>query len=189
MLPQSSVINGAEYQFHAGQNVIVLNCNMPCAICYDSSKAAMILVPATSVCPSSWTQENYGYLITEYKTHHKFSLARMGQGTPMVHYSTMWCLSCNGSSVLHSIMKKIKYSFVLCTLNNYCNHVAHASWVNHSYDIKSSFTTIESRKYAAPFLLHASIWQIGKGAYGHMGMQTRSLCCTFSGRLMEKATK
>ena len=92
---------------------------------------------------------------------------------------------------------------VLFCLNNYCNHVAHASHVNHSYDIKSSFTTIESRKYAAPFLLHASIGQTGKGAHSqdhdifewqllptnecHMGARACSLCCTFSGCLMEKS--
>ena len=72
-LSNSPLIDGAEYDFYSGPETNVLNHNVPCAVCYASSKAAMIMVPAKSVCPSSWTREYYGYLTTEYKTHHRSS--------------------------------------------------------------------------------------------------------------------
>ena len=33
----------------------------------------MIMVPAKTECPSSWTREYYGYLMTEYHGHHRSS--------------------------------------------------------------------------------------------------------------------
>ena len=72
-LPQLPVIDGAEYEFHSGPKTNIAEHNVPCAVCYASSKAAMIMVPAKSVCPSSWTREYYGYLTTEYKTHQRSS--------------------------------------------------------------------------------------------------------------------
>ena len=40
-------------------------------ICNASTRAAMIMIPAKTQCPSSWTREyhdsNYGYLMTEQK--------------------------------------------------------------------------------------------------------------------------
>ena len=70
-LSNSPVVDGAEYEFWAGPKTNLANHNVPCAVCYASSKAAMIMVPAKSVCPSSWTREYYGYLTTEHKTHYR----------------------------------------------------------------------------------------------------------------------
>ena len=47
----SPVIDGAEYEFHSGSKTNVAQYNVPCAVCYASSKAAMIMVPA-KVCVS-----------------------------------------------------------------------------------------------------------------------------------------
>ena len=50
-LPQSPVIDGAEYNFYDGPLPDVLHHNVPCAVYYASSKAAVIMIPAKSVCP------------------------------------------------------------------------------------------------------------------------------------------
>ena len=51
-LSNSPFIDGAEYEFHRGPKTNVVDHNVPCAVCYVSSKAAMIMVPAKSVLPS-----------------------------------------------------------------------------------------------------------------------------------------
>ena len=39
--------------------------NAPCAACYTSARGAKIMIPGKVSCPSSWTREYYGYLMTE----------------------------------------------------------------------------------------------------------------------------
>jgi hypothetical protein len=60
-----STLHGAEYQTHNGPLNSILDQNVPCAVCYASTRAAMIMIPAKTQCPSSWTREYYGYLMTE----------------------------------------------------------------------------------------------------------------------------
>ena len=70
-----STLHGAEYQTHNGPLHNILDQNVPCAVCYASTRAAMIMVPAKTQCPSSWTREYYGYLMTEREStaHHRSS--------------------------------------------------------------------------------------------------------------------
>ena len=37
--------------------------NVPCAVCYTSARETVVMIPARLTCPSSWTQEYYGYLM------------------------------------------------------------------------------------------------------------------------------
>ena len=67
-----STIHGTEYQTHYGPIRSLLNQNVPCAVCYASTRAAMIMVPAKTQCPSSWTREYYGYLMTEVEDVHHY---------------------------------------------------------------------------------------------------------------------
>ena len=60
-----STIHGAEYQTYNGPQHNVFDHNVPCAVCYASTRVAMIMIPAKTQCPSSWTREYYGYLMTE----------------------------------------------------------------------------------------------------------------------------
>ena len=69
----TSTIYGAEYQTHNGPLHSLVDHNAPCAVCYASTRAAMIMVPAKTECPSSWTMEYYGYLMTEHSTHYRSS--------------------------------------------------------------------------------------------------------------------
>ena len=71
----SSTLHGAEYQTANGPHHNLHNHNVPCAVCYTSTRAAMIMVPAKTECPSSWTKEYYGYLMSERErpNHHRSS--------------------------------------------------------------------------------------------------------------------
>ena len=43
--------------------------NVPCAVCYVSTRPTVLMIPAKASCPQNWTREYYGYIMTEYKTH------------------------------------------------------------------------------------------------------------------------
>ena len=57
-------VHGAEYQEPVRGSH---NHNVPCAVCFVSTRESVLMIPAKSSCPSSWTREYYGYLMTEYK--------------------------------------------------------------------------------------------------------------------------
>ena len=42
--------------------------NIPCAVCLVTERTTVIMIPAKIVCPSGWTLEYFGYLMTE-RTH------------------------------------------------------------------------------------------------------------------------
>ena len=45
--------------------------NAPCAVCYTSMRGTVVMIPAQLTCPSSWTREYYGYLMTERNDHNR----------------------------------------------------------------------------------------------------------------------
>ena len=45
------------------------NHNAPCAVCYVSTRPTVLMIPAKTSCPSNWTREYYGYIMTERKNH------------------------------------------------------------------------------------------------------------------------
>jgi hypothetical protein len=38
--------------------------NAPCAVCYTSTRSTMLMIPAWTHCPASWTKEYVGYVMT-----------------------------------------------------------------------------------------------------------------------------
>ena len=67
---QSGYLYGAEYKIVSGQPFQSMhNHNVPCAVCHVSTRASLLMVPARTSCPSSWTREYYGYLMAERWTH------------------------------------------------------------------------------------------------------------------------
>ena len=38
----------------------------PCTVCYVESRGSEMMVPARNDCPSSWTEEYHGYLMTAH---------------------------------------------------------------------------------------------------------------------------
>ena len=101
----TSTIYGAEYETYNGPHNNLNNQNVPCAVCYASTRAAMIMVPAKTECPSSWTREYYGYLMTEraHSSHYRssFNCVDVNPGTvaggsgntdgALFHYVTAIC--------------------------------------------------------------------------------------------------
>ena len=67
-----SILYGAEYQANSGQPLHGVNDqDIPCAFCYISSRAAVFMLPGRYTCPSGWTREYYGYLMSERHDHRR----------------------------------------------------------------------------------------------------------------------
>ena len=65
---------GGEYQTHTDSNSHLHGrhqTEVPCAVCYVSNRTAVYMVPAKYTCPTGWTREYYGYLMTEHYTHRR----------------------------------------------------------------------------------------------------------------------
>ena len=60
-----SYIYGVEYEFPVVSGV--KDHNAPCAVCYISTRTTVLMIPAKLTCPSGWTKEYCGYLMTEWK--------------------------------------------------------------------------------------------------------------------------
>ena len=61
---------GGEYVEHQQGPLASVNYHdVPCAVCYAARKSTVLMIPAKTGCPSSWTQEYYGYLMSEASTN------------------------------------------------------------------------------------------------------------------------
>ena len=67
-----STLHGVEWETQNGPLHDVYQHNIPCAVCYASSRAAMIMIPAKTECSSSWTREYYGYLMAEFQASDRY---------------------------------------------------------------------------------------------------------------------
>ena len=65
-----SPLHGAEYESSVPLSHLNEH-NVPCAVCFVSTKAAMLMIPAKTQCPTSWTLEYMGYLMTEHYGHYR----------------------------------------------------------------------------------------------------------------------
>ena len=65
---RSSYVYGAEYQspLEGTQDH-----NVPCAVCYVSSRDTVLMIPAKTSCPTAWTREYYGYLMSAAYAHQR----------------------------------------------------------------------------------------------------------------------
>ena len=68
-----SIIHGTEYEFGANLHPSLQDYNVPCAVCYVSTRTSVLMIPAKTRCPLSWTREYYGYLTAEYDGHYRSS--------------------------------------------------------------------------------------------------------------------
>ena len=60
----SANIYGTEYE---GPLQGTHNANVPCAVCYVSTRPTVVMIPAKASCPPTWTREYFGYIMTDYK--------------------------------------------------------------------------------------------------------------------------
>ena len=65
-------VYGAEYEATSGQPLsAVFQHNSPCAVCYASTRAAVTMIPAKTCCPSTWTLEYSGYLMSDHRSSYR----------------------------------------------------------------------------------------------------------------------
>ena len=67
-------IYGTEYEITKNTPQADLKLNnhdVPCAVCYVSTRSAIITIPGSHICPSRWTQEYNGFLMSERYSHHR----------------------------------------------------------------------------------------------------------------------
>ena len=72
----ASPIYGAEYQtgysdYIGGPLASVYDHNVPCAVCCTTARVMVLMLPAKTQCPPSWTLEYNGYLMTEFYNHYR----------------------------------------------------------------------------------------------------------------------
>ena len=64
-----SYIAGVEYNFQSLPSLSsVNNHNVPCALCYVPTRSVAVMIPAKTQCPTNWTLEYIGYLMSAYRT-------------------------------------------------------------------------------------------------------------------------
>ena len=82
-----SYVYGAEYEAWAGGPLsAVQDHDVPCAVCYASTRVAVTMIPAKTRCPSTWTLEYSGYLMSNHRDSR--------------HYRTMFeCIDKNPDSI------------------------------------------------------------------------------------------
>ena len=51
--------------------------NAPCAVCHVSTRVAVLMIPAWRHCPSQWTLEYTGYLMSEHVLQSQHSNIRV----------------------------------------------------------------------------------------------------------------
>ena len=69
---QGNYIYGVQYQISPSQPLYsVYQHNVLCALCYVTTRDAVIMIPAKVHCPTSWTIEYTGYLMSERHTSYR----------------------------------------------------------------------------------------------------------------------
>ena len=64
---------GTEYEVRAFVGTVfkrnIHDHEAPCVVCFVKSRSSMLMMPARNDCPSGWTEEYHGYLMTEHHGH------------------------------------------------------------------------------------------------------------------------
>ena len=64
-----SLVYGAEYELNVKRSGTQYNA--PCAVCYVSNKSTFIMYPSRITCPTGWTVEYKGYLMSEHRAEYR----------------------------------------------------------------------------------------------------------------------
>ena len=63
---------GTEYEVNQFNPFVRKNLHhhdAPWAVCFVRSRASILMMPARNNCPSGWTEEYHGYLMTDHRGH------------------------------------------------------------------------------------------------------------------------
>ena len=86
---------GAEYEPSTDSNSHVHgrhDHDVPCAVCQVSNRTAVYMVPAKYTCPTGWTREYYGYLMSSRHDRHCTQYTCMDTALKPVLGSSAYCL-------------------------------------------------------------------------------------------------
>ena len=67
-----SYMYGTEYEVSAFPNMFPRNLHdhdAPCAVCHTESRGSHLMIPGRNICPSGWTLEYKGYLMSAFYSH------------------------------------------------------------------------------------------------------------------------
>ena len=62
---------GSEYETRDGPLSAFHDQNVPCTVCYVSTRGTVLMIPAKTICLPSWTREYNGYLMAERYNYHR----------------------------------------------------------------------------------------------------------------------
>ena len=71
---EASYIYSAEYRAWGNvpsSNFPLDNHDVPCTVCYVTTRETVLMIPGKYTCPENWTREYYGYLMAERYNHHR----------------------------------------------------------------------------------------------------------------------
>ena len=67
---QGVPLHGVEYRGGTNSSLFsVENQNVPCALCYTTTRYTVVMIPARVNCPTNWTMEYNGYLMTSHSSN------------------------------------------------------------------------------------------------------------------------
>lgn len=75
------LLYGSEYETSNRIYSSTHDYNVPCAVC-EVAKSEKVTIPARVTCPSGWTREYYGYLMSEHYGHPRSSTYECMDITP-----------------------------------------------------------------------------------------------------------
>ena len=76
---------GAEYEQTNGLAPNSQDTDVVCAVCYVPTRNTVYMLPAKYTCPTGWTTEYYGYLMSEYYNHRRSSFSCVDHSlTPVI---------------------------------------------------------------------------------------------------------
>ena len=99
-----SYIYGMEFDIHSSQPLYsVDDHNVPCALCYVTTRDTVVMIPAKVHCPTNWTVEYTGYLMTERYTHYRSTYECVDKDPESVPGLNAW----NGNSAYFSHVEPV----------------------------------------------------------------------------------
>ena len=64
-----SHVAGVEYRYDFPSLSSFNHHNFPCAVCYVATRSVAVMIPAKTQCPTNWTLEYIGYLVSEHRSY------------------------------------------------------------------------------------------------------------------------
>ncbi|XP_071119846.1 short-chain collagen C4-like [Mytilus edulis] len=73
-------VYGSEYKLSSsskpsGWSESMYKQEVPCAVCYQQRRSAVLMIPGRKTCYKGWNSEYYGYLMSDHKIHYRQDFA------------------------------------------------------------------------------------------------------------------